>query len=139
MAKRAAIDVAFFLVDGLSLLAYTSDLSDDKENVFDDTKPLGQAWPQPTPTGDKMATFAQQGWFDDASNATNDAFNGQGQVNRVLAYGYSTNAIGQPFSGYAGIYAHNYRRGPKRNGLTLGNADYSVTGAAEEGVILHAL
>jgi hypothetical protein len=139
MAIRAAKDVAFFLVDGLSLLGYTSDLSDSKEGVFEDTKPLGQVWPKPTPTGDKMAEFAQQGWFETATDATHAALNEQQGVSRVLAYGYSGNTAGQPFSGYAGIYGSKYKRLASRNQLHKGNADYQISGIAEDGVIVHAL
>ena len=139
MAIRAAINVAFFLMDGLSLLAHASDLSDGQENIFDDIKPLGEAWPQPTPTGDKMAEFTQNGWFETAAGATHAAFNELQGTSRVLAYGYSGNTIGQPFTGYAGIYAGKYKRLAQRNMLHKANAEYAISGAVDEGVILHAL
>jgi hypothetical protein len=139
MAKRASVDVAFFLVDGLSLLGYVTNLSDGKEALTEDTKPLGQAWPAPAPTGDKQAEFGQNGWYDDASNGTNGAFSGQQGVNRVLCFGVSGNTAGQPFAGYVGIYASKYTRVVSKGALHKANASYAITGAAEDGVILHPL
>jgi hypothetical protein len=139
MAKRGAVDTAFFLVDGLSLLAYSSALSDGKEAITEDVKALGEAWPRPLPTGDKAAEFAQNGWYDDATNATHQAFNEQQGVSRVLCYGFSGNTAGQPFGGFAGIYGQKYTRLVSKNALHKANATYQVTGSADEGVILHPL
>lgn len=139
MAKRSSADVAFFLLDGLSLLGYSSDLSDGREAITEDVMPLGQAWPQPLPTGAKRAEFSQAGWYDDTVNGYHTALNEQQATLRVLTYGFSGNTIGQPFSGAAGVYAQQYGRVATRNALHKATAKYAITGVAEDGVILHAL
>lgn len=141
MSKRAAIDVAFFLLDGLSLLGYSADIGDAREALTEDAAPLGAdgVWPLPTPTGAKRAEFTQAGWFDDATNGLHHALNEQQGTSRVLMYGFSGNTVGQPFQGAAGVYGQKYSRVIARNALHKANASYQISGAAEDGVILHAL
>jgi hypothetical protein len=139
MAKRSNLDVGFFLVDGLNLLGFSADLSDSVEAITDDAQPLNSAWPVPTPVGAKKGEFKQSGWFDDATNATHDAFNEQQAVSRVLCYGFESNTIGEAMTGFAGVYASKYTRIVSRNQLHRANADYQISGSVDEGVILHAL
>ncbi len=139
MAKYGSASVAFFLVDGLNLLGYSTDLSDGKEALTEDVQALGDIWPKPIPTGTKKAEFAQAGYYDDETDGIHQALNEQQGVSRVLCFGYATNAIGKPFGGFAGAYAQKYARLTSRNGLHKANAAYEISGAADDGVILHEL
>jgi len=139
MAKRSSLDVAFFLVSGRNLLGYATELTDEVEALTDESGGMPAAWPEPLPTGDFAAAFTQNGYYDDASHATNETFNGQTATARVIAYGFNGNVVGRAFNGFAGSFASKYRRITEKNKLHRANADYTVSGQHDEGVILHAL
>lgn len=139
MAKRSNADVAFLLVDGRSLLGYTTELSDEVESLMRDSGGLDQAWPVHTAVGAMRAAFTQNGWYDDATDATHETLSGQQGVRRVLCYAFNGNVVGRAFSMFAGIFGSKYRRVVQKDDLHRANADYTVTGAAEEGLIVHAL
>lgn len=138
MAKRSNLDVAFFLVSGRNLLGYATDLTDEVEALTDDAKVLTDAWPKPTPTGDFQAAFTQNGFYDDASHATNAVLS-QTSTSRVITYGFNDNVIGRAFSGFEGAFTSKFRRITEKNKLHRCNADYTISGKHDEGVILHAL
>ncbi len=139
MAKRSSLDVAFFLVDGRNLLGYSTELSDEVESLMQDAGGLDAAWPTPVATGAQQAAFKQNGWYDDATNATHSVLSGQQGTSRNLAYAFNGNVIGRAYSAFAGAFGAKYRRVVTKNELHRANADYTISGQADEGVILHEL
>lgn len=139
MSKFGSAEAAFFLVDGYSLLGSLTEISDEIEAVTEDAKVLGEVWPKPTPTGDKLAALSQNGFFDDETNGIHDALNEQQDVARVVTYGYEGNTIGKTCVGLAGSYASKYSRVSSKGVLHKANATYAVNGAMEKPVILQSL
>ena len=139
MAKYSSANCAFFLVDGLNLLGYSTEMSDEVEALTEEGMTLGDVWPEPLPVGVKNAALTQTGWYDDATNATNQAFSGATSTNRVVCLGYEGNTIGEAMTGFAGTYASKYTRIATRNQLHKATAAYRISGASDTGVILHTL
>jgi len=140
MAKFGGKDASFFLVDGYSLLGSLTTFSDEVEAITEEAKGLGVVWPEPTPTGDKVATLTQEGYFDDETDGINDALSEQQGVARVITYGVEGNTIGKTCIGMAGSYASKYARIPQKQQLTRAKAAYTISGVVEDQVeILHEL
>lgn len=133
-------DVAFILVNGYDLRAYSGELSDDIEAMTDERTPLGVAWPQHAYVGVRKAELTQSGWFDDAANASNDALNGNEGTSRVLCYGIEGNTAGRRFIGFSGALQVNYKRILERNKIHRASAKYMGDGQVDQdGVILQPL
>lgn len=139
MAKFGGADCAFFLIDGYSVLSLLTEISDEQEAVIEDAKPLGTRYPQPTPTGDKLASLTQNGFFDDGANSINDALSGKQTTARVVNYGFAGNTRGKACVGLSGSYASKYTRMSSKGALHKANASYAVAGVVEQPAILHAL
>ncbi len=137
MSKFGSKDCAFFLIDGLSVLGALTELSDSQEALTEDAKGLGVVWPEPTPTGDKLGTLAQNGFYDDEADGINDALADKQGDARVINYGFEGNAIGKKCVGLAGTYASKYTRISSKGQLHKANAQYSVAGSVDDCVILH--
>lgn len=139
MAKYGAAQVAFALVDGYSIAGVLTEFADEIEVVTEDAKGLGEAWPEPTPTGDRRGSLTQNGFYDDAALSINEALCGNQGVARVVNYGVEGNTIGKAAVGMAGSYASKFTRISTKDALTKANASYAVSGAVEAPVILHDL
>jgi len=137
MAKYGSDEVAFFLVDGYSLLGITTELEIIKEALKEETTALGDSWQEHTPTGIKQGSINQSGFYDDDSNSVNDALSGNEGVSRVTCIGVEGNTIGQQFTGFAGAMQANYKRIASRGELHKANAEYKSNGIVEEGKIVH--
>src|SRR5262245_61042687 len=136
MANYGSDQVAFFLIGGYDLLGVTTRLEDEIERVLEETTTLGVAWQAEAPVGVQRATFKQNGYYDAAANASNDALVALNGSQRVLMWGVAGNAIGRPFTGAAGAIEAVYQRVIARLALYKANAEYRIAGRVEEGVIL---
>lgn len=139
MAKYSSADVAFLLVDGYNLLGVTTDLEEDSEALLEESHGLGEAWQKHAGVGLQKAALSQQGFYDDAADSVNAALSGQQQTSRIVCYGFEGNTIGKRFVGLAGAFGAMYKRVANRGALHKANAQYTVTGQKDQGVILHAL
>lgn len=136
MTRRGSADVGFLLSGGYNLLGTTTTLRDSKEAVLEETTPLGVADETYAAVGLKRGRITQDGFYDDDTDKSNDAMVGLAQ--RVLAYGLEGNTIGKAFVGMAGAIQHVYHRIASRGEFHKANAEYTATGAVEDGKIIHA-
>lgn len=132
-------DVAFFLLDGYSILGTMTQFSDTLTALTEDITVLGEEWVEHGFTGNKQAAITQQGFFDDDSDSVNDALNGAEGTARVLCYGLAGNTAGKAFTGYSGAMQATYERVATVKAFHKANASYQGSGVVEEGVIVHAL
>ena len=136
MTRKGSPDVGFALFDGRSILSTLTEIDTEREAVMEDNTVLGDANEAWLPVGLKRGTLSQRGFFDDAANSVHDhlvAF-----ATRTAAIALEGNTIGKKFIGWAGAITTKYRRLASKGTLHKAEADYQVTGAVDEGIILHA-
>lgn len=140
MTRYASKDVAFLLIDGLSVLGDTTTLSDgEQEALVEDTTPFGVEWDRWESAQVNRFDFEQGGIFDDDSGATNEAFAGNEGVSRVVCFGVEGNTAGQRLKAFEGLIQVNYNRQASKGTLHKAMAKYASEGAWEEGYIVSAL
>lgn len=139
MATYGSDQVAFVLIDGYDVRGQLTTLEDNREANLEDVTVLGESWESHAATGVKRYELTQEGFYDDAAGAINDALAGTSGAARVVAFGYAGNTAGQPFVGAAGPLQSSYQRAAAVNELTKAVAEYNASGAIEDGAIVHAL
>lgn len=137
MTRYGSADVAFLLVNGMSILGQTTKLSDERLAKTEETTVLGASWESHGYIGVKSYKLSQEGFYDDATNSSNAALVNVGG-DRVLAFGVETNTIGKRFIG-AFLTQTDYKRLLTRNAFHKANCDYMAQAGEDEGIILHAL
>ncbi len=138
MARYGSDDVAFLLVDGYSLLGYSTELDFKREALTAETTVLGVADETHAALGRNRADLTQAGFYDDAADASNAALVGLAGTARVVSFGFEGNTVGKKFTGGQGLQAE-YDRVVDLGDFHKANAAYKMTGAVDEGVILHEL
>lgn len=138
MAKYSAKDCALLLLDGFNVRGISTEISDSKERLTQETTVLGDTWPAHELTGLRRAEFATSGFYDDATGSINHALVDV-STSRVGCYGVEGNTIGKKFIGFAGLFAGKYVRTVQLGEFHRARGEYSVNGQVDEGVILHAL
>lgn len=139
MATRGSADVGFLIIGGYDLLGDSTTLDTAIEQVLEETTPLGAAWPTHAQAGLKRGTFAQGGFYNDATGKSNEALVSLSGTARVGLVSHAGNTIGRNFQGFAGLVQSKYQRQVSLGALHKGQSEHAVTGQFEEGVILHAL
>lgn len=140
MAKYGSDQVAFWLVDGYSILGVVSELTlDGPEAMLEETHALGDGWIEQDPTGLKRWAADQNGWFDDATDGVLDALAGNEGTSRVACLGVEGNSVGAALEGFAGAMGARVMKQPRRNELTKLQANFQGSGQYDHGVILHEL
>lgn len=139
MATRTGADVGFLLVAGRNLLSDTASITDKVTVTTAETTPLGVGNPTHVDVNLTKATLSQEGFFNDAAGAENEAFSGLGATSQVVCYAPSGNVAGRALRGFAGAFAANYERIVKVGDVHRSKADYTISGAHEDGVIVAAL
>ena len=141
MAKYSGANVGFLLVGGRDLAAVSSDLTDDRESVTEETTPLGPTgtWQAHTPVGAFRSTLTQNGWYNDAALSNHEAFTGKQETLQVVAYAPEGNTVGKRMVQFAGAMAGKLQRLFAKDALTKCNVTYSVSGNVDDGRILHDL
>ncbi len=138
MARYGSDKVAFLLIDGYSVLGTTTTLTEDHTAKMEETTPLGAADETYDFTGITSSKMSQQGYFDDAAGSSNDALVSGNGSKRVICYGVEGNTAGKQFVGFAGALQTTYKREAKKGALHRASADYTGSGAKEDGRIVHA-
>lgn len=138
MTRYRSSDVAFLLIDGLSVLGETTDLGESKEATFEETTPLGTGglWETYEPVGLTNYNLTQAGFYNDAAGSSNAALAAVSGASRVLNFGVETNAKNKRFKGFEAPIQVKYHRESAKGGLTKATAEYKGSGEYEEGLIL---
>jgi hypothetical protein len=139
MATYGSDKVAFLLVDGYSILGVSTEFSESKDAVLEETTPLGVPWGTTAYAGLRRAELSQNGFFDDAANAVNDALVAKTGISRLVAYGIEGNVAGKAFTGFSGAMQSNYKRQASSGELHKASSAMTGNGIVDEGVILHPL
>ena len=97
MTLRGSPDVGFLLLAGRSVLGRVTDLTDVEEMLVEETTPLGQNHDSWGSVGQKKWTLDQNGFYDSATGAINEALALTGE--QILMYALDGNAVGSEFLG----------------------------------------
>ena len=124
---------------GFNVRGVSTAIGDAKERMLQDTTPLGDTWPEHGDTGIKKGEYSTDGFYDDATGSINQALADSVGVSRVVCYGLESNTIGKKFVGLAGAFVGKYVRTVQLNEHHRAKGEYQVSGAMDDGVILHAL
>jgi hypothetical protein len=138
MAKYGSPSVGFLVVDGYDLLGsdVLSITAQEVETVLELTHGLGKTMEESTPTGLMRGAFGHEGYYDDAVGSVNDALATKEQTQRIVCLSLTGNTVGAKFVGYAGAFAGKYSRLVNIGALHKAKADYTVSGAVENGIVL---
>jgi len=139
MAKYGASSVGFILVGGRSLAGVISTLTYKVQTTTESTGSLGDAWAEATPVGVRSATLTQSGWFDDATNSVVTALVGNEATSQIVSVAPAGGTIGTDFTGFEGAFGGQVDRLIEKDALHKLNCTYTISGAVEDGTILHAL
>lgn len=139
--KYSGASFAVFLVDGYNLIASLSEsASMGKESLTQQTNPFGVGSEQHTPIGlEKGVLETGGGIFDAATDALHNVVGATRNVARIISAAIEGNIIGKHFMGFEGPYDAIYSVMDKRDGLTMADVKYTVSGAVNEGVIVQDL
>lgn len=140
MARYGSPDIAFLLLDGLSVLGDQTELTDNVEAVLEEVTALGESVDSHEFVGLKRWTMNQVGFYNDAAGRNNAALVEPDGSERLLMYGVEGNTIGQKVTMVRGAQVR-YRRLPTLAALTKAEAEYraAASNALEQGVISHEL
>lgn len=139
MSGYASKDVGALLIGGRSILASVTDVDTERKAAVVKTTPLGVTWAVYGDTGLREAVINQQGWFDAAADAENDALCGREGTSQVLCLTHAGNIAGRVMLACAGIFAGVYKRILAGTTLHRATATHTVSGEVEDAVILQPL
>jgi len=135
MAIYGSDDVGFVILGGYDVRSNITDLTDGAEALLEDTTVLGDSWEQQSFTGVNKFEVSVNGFYDDADNLSNEAFNGNQGSTQVLTWSPAGNTAGQSFRGGV-IVEKNFNRVLGRGALHKIAGTLVGSGAVEDGVIL---
>lgn len=138
MATYGLDDVSFILIDGYQVAGYINEFSDDREATLEDSTCCGDSWEEWAFTGEKRCSASMKGFFDDADNASNEAFVDQ-YAARIICYGMQGNTAGKQLSMLSGPMQSKYVREAARGALTKGAIEIAGSGEIEDGRIVATL
>ena len=141
MAKYAGKDFSVFLVDGYNLIASLSEsASMGKESITQQTNPFGIGSEGHSPIGLIKGMLAVGGgFFDAATDALHNIVADVTGFTRIVSAAMEGNTIGKHFMGFEGAIDSKYEVTDKRDGLTMANVSYLVSGDVNEGIIVQDL
>lgn len=139
--KYSGTSFTLFLVDAYNLIASLSESANlGKESITQQTNPFGVDSEEHTPIGMTKGTLeVGGGFFDPATDALHHVVGATRDVQRVVSAGFEGNTIGAHFVGFQGSYDHTFTVMDKRDGLTMADVKYLVSGDVDEGVIVQNL
>jgi hypothetical protein len=137
MAKRSSADVGFFLIGGRSVLGTRTKIDVKRKGGFEETTPLGVGAVTRAFGGLSDFELTQDGFFDDAADAINDALVAAQGTTPVVCLGINGNVAGLKFDGFSAPLDVEYERVTDVGKLHKANGAYQGSGLAEKGVILH--
>lgn len=139
MTRKGSADVGFLVVDGYSILGTVTELDDEVRRLLEDNTVLGDGDEVWEPVGAmRSGSISQKGFFDEATDSVHDLLVRLASTG-VLMYAPEGNTLGLPFVGFAGALTARYRRIASKGALHKAEADYKVSGAVDNGDILHIL
>ena len=147
VAGKFGAQSAVFLVSGFNMLANKVQTASFKiEAMLEPSHGLGDSWEESLPTGMSKATIVQDGGFWDttagfihAQLAAEAGAQTPQSVPKIVVLAFGGNTIGSPMVGFQGAFNGEYEVIAEVNKLQRANAAWTIAGAADRGVILHAL
>lgn len=137
MSKYGSNSVGPILVGGYNLVNHTTDIpAMGAESVMEQSDTMGDAWQESTPVGLRKGAFGIRGFYDDDAETINESLLGTQGTPKVVCVLADGNTVGQSFRGMAGACGYKLSRVPVRGALHKVNADFTVTGEVEDGVVL---
>ena len=137
MTRFGSADVAFMLVNGMSILGQQTEFEDSREAVLEAVTVLGNANEEHQYVGVKSYECSQKGYYDDTANGNNAALVGAGGT-KVYSIGLEGNTKGQIVI-CTTLAEVEYRRQIQRRELHKAAATYKAMYGHDEARILHAL
>lgn len=129
---------AFVIVGGRDLTSDSFVLTDEIENLVEETHSLGKSWEESKPIQLARVTLeANGGLYDDRQDGMVNAIQGQGGTQQNVLYGMNGTSIGAEISMLEGALAMIWKRIVSRTNLTKANGVYKVTGRYDRGRLLH--
>jgi hypothetical protein len=141
MAKYGSIHFEVLLVDAYNLIASLSNsASMGKESITQQTNPFGASSEEHTPINmEKGVLELGGGIFDAATDALHNVAGSPHGVSRIVSAAIEGNTIGKHFMGFEGALDIIYSVMDKRDGLTMADVKYLISGETNEGVIVQNL
>lgn len=137
MARMASVDVAFLLASGMNILGDTTDLEDTDDAALEEITALGDAPQSYAFAGVDDYVLTQNGFFNDATNRSNDALNNKG-ASKVMSFAPEGNTLGARMVSVPAVQSM-YKRQISRGALHKASASYKPTGSHDEGKIVAPL
>lgn len=139
--KYGGISFAALLVDGYNLTAAVMDAcSIGHESITQQTNPFGVGSEQHSPIQlEKGVLTVGGGCFDPTTDALHNVIGDVTGFSRVVCALIEGNTVGKHFVGFEGAYDQKYEVMDKRDGLTMANVTYLVSGVVEDGVVVQNL
>ena len=131
--------LGYFLIGGRNVLGTRTSITVKAEATTSEKTVLGDTWAQHGTTGLKRGSVSQDGFFDDAAGAINEALCDLENTSQVLLLAHEGNVAGKKAFGCAGAFAATYDRGLAIAEFHKATATHTVTGELEEPIILAAL
>lgn len=139
MSTYGSPNVGFFLIGGRDVLGTRTSITIKAMATTKETTVLGQTWATHAATGIKRGELSQDGFYDDAAGAINEALCDLENTSQVLLLAHEGNTAGKKAFGCAGAFAATYDRGMAIEEFHKATATHTITGQVEEPVILAAL
>lgn len=141
MSKYSGTAFSVMLVDGYNLVPSLSESVDmGSESLTEETNPFGVSSKGHSPIGLSQGELnVGNGFYDAVTDALHSAVGTVVGIARVVSAAIFGNVIGRPFIGFQGAYSQAYKVIVKKDGLTMANVKYLVSGEVEEGVIVQHL
>lgn len=117
----------FLIVGGKDISSDTHEMEEQIEQVIEEARGFGEDWERSLPVGlGKITLSASGGFYDDRTAGINEALQGQGTTQQVVAYGFSGWDPGASSVQLDGAFAAIWKRIAQRAGLTRANAEYVI-------------
>lgn len=130
----------FIVVGGCNVTGDIYDENITEEQVIEETHSFGGSMEEHLPIGlAKITLETGAGLYDDTAARQLEAFQETGTSLQLVALGVTGHAIAKPADMLNGTYVSKWTRSPKREGLTMGQASHTITGAKLTGIILQSL
>lgn len=131
---------AFLLLGGKNVSADVWDITENVENVNEQSNGLGVTMQEFESVGIAKAAFEAKGGFytDDTLRVVAAIQSLQG-TRQLMSYGMQGQTMGADVNLIDGTFATKFNRIAQREALTKANADYVLSGKLYRGSLLHAL
>jgi hypothetical protein len=139
MSTYGSPNVGFFLIGGRSVLGTRTSIDVKAIASAKETTALGDTWAEWSATGITRGELSQEGFFDDAAGAINEALCEREDTSQVVLLAHEGNTAGKQAFGFAGAYAATYDRKLAVDEFHQATATHTISGQVEMPTILAAL